>query len=440
MKNNIKFILLISLFSVSGINAQKRFTLAESLEMGLRNSKDLKISYSKVVSSESSVDVTNSAFLPQLKFSANYTRLSDVPPFTVSLPIFPYPITLAQTILNNYTFKLSVQQPIFTGFKISSQKSSSQHLKEATEIDFEKDKSDAALQIQTAFWNFYKVLEVKTVIDDNLKTVERHLDDTKNFYSNGLATQNDVLKMEVQLSNTKLMQIDAENNIELARSTFNKSIGVPLDEKTAISTEEIQINDNFGEYKSLVNEAYNNRNEIKSTEKRIEAGKENVIVNKSGYFPQVFVNGNYYMSRPNQRYQPPLDQFKGTWDLGITLSWDIWTWGNTSSQVQIAEQNLLQTQTMREQLKDNIELEVNQNYLALKYAKEKLEVLEKTIEQTDENIKVTTEKYDNQLATSADLIDAENSVISAQTNYESALVDYEIAKVKLEKALGRKIY
>jgi outer membrane protein TolC len=135
-----------------------------------------------------------------------------------------------------------------------------------------------------------------------------------------------------------------------------------------------------------------------------------------------------------------LDEFKGTWDVGITLSWDIWNWGGTSSQVIQAEQNLYQSQTTLDQLKENIELEVNQNYLSLKYAKEKLDVTMKTIEQADENLRTFQEKYNVQLATSTDIIDAENSLLQAKTNYTNALIDYKMAKVRLEKSIGRKIY
>jgi len=50
------------------------------------------------------------------------------------------------------------------------------------------------------------------------------------------------------------------------------------------------------------------------------------------------------------------------------------------------------------------------------------------------------EKYNAQLATSTDLIDAEAAVLLAETNYNTSLVDYQLAKVRLDKSVGRKIY
>jgi len=434
------FILTIAFAAAINLYSQQRLTLSESLDIGLKNSKDLKISSSKLSGSKANLDVVQSQFFPQLKFTANYTRLSDVPPFSILVPFYPKPITISQSILDNYTLKLSLQQPLFTGFRIIDQRKAAEHSRDAFNYDYQKDKNEVALGIQIAFWNYFKAQEVKTVFDDNIKAIEQHLEDTKNLLTNGLATQNDVLKLEVQLSNTKLASIDAENAIELARTSFNKTLGLPITDKTLISSEEVQVKDNYSEYNKLLKEAVNNRLEIKSTQERIEANEYSIKASESSYFPQVFLSGNYYMSRPNSRYQPPEDKFHGTWDLGLTLSWDIWTWGNTSGQVKQAEENLIQTKTQQDQIKENIELEVNQNYLSLKYAKEKLEVLEITIEQSEENLRITTEKYNHQLATSTDLIDAENSVISTQTNYKTSLADYMLSKIKLEKSLGRKIY
>ncbi len=436
-----KYLISIIFILFSGsIFSQARLTLEESVKLGLKNSKDLKISNSKIISSNASVEAVNSQFLPQLKFQASYSRLSSVPDFTVLVPFLPQPITLSQTILNNYNFRLSFQQPLFTGFRLIAQRNSLKLLKQSAESDFQKDENETAMNIQVAFWNYNKTMEIMSVIEDNLKVIKQHLDDTKNFYNNGLSTQNDVLKLEVQQSNTELLEVDAKNSIELARSNFNKTLGLPLDENTQINPGEIQRTNNFGDYQKLLKEAFDNRNEIKSADFRIEASRENIRASRSSYFPQIYLNANYYYNRPNQRYQPPEDKFHSSWDIGVNLSWDIWTWGNVSSQITITEQNLVQTQTQRNQLKDNIELEVNQNYLALKYDLNKLDVLEKTIDQADENLRETSERYNNQIATSTDLVDAENSLLTAQTNYKTALVDYQISRIKLFKATGRKLY
>jgi len=157
-------------------------------------------------------------------------------------------------------------------------------------------------------------------------------------------------------------------------------------------------------------------------------------------FPSVYLTGNYYYSNPNPRFQPAKDEFNYNWDIGVTLSWDVWNWGLTSSQVSQAEQTKIQLETNYDQLKENIQMEVHSNYLNLLKTEEKVKVNKTALEQALENYRITAEKYNLQLASSTDLIDAETLKLQAETNLKTAEVDYQIAKVRLEKSLGRRIY
>ena len=413
----------------------KKLTLSESIEFGIKNSKDLKISQSKVISSDAKVSEINSMFLPQFKFMANYTRLSDnVPPFEVVTPFLPTPIKISDPVLDNYNLKLSLQQPLFTGFRLSSSKKAAENNFNAAESEYSMEMNDAAFNIHSTFWNYYRAQEVKDLLFNSLKQIENHLNDTKNFLENGLATQNDYLKLQVQYSNTKLQLIEAENNLEVARAVFNKALGLPLESPTEISADELSTQSEKYNLEDLINEAKANRDELESLAFRLKAAEENITSARSGWFPSI------YFSNPNARYQPLVDRWNDTWDVGVTLNWDIWDWGFTSSKTIQAEELAVQTRTSLESLNDNIEVEVYQSYLNIVKAKEKVDVSKLSLEQASENYRITSEKYNEQLATSTDLIDAEVSELQAATNLTSSLIEYNLAKVKLEKSIGRKIY
>lgn len=438
----MKEIILLSLMIVSVLYSQsKKLTLQESIELGLKNSKDLKISYSKLNSADAKVSEVNSMFLPQLKFMANYTRLSDnVPPFEVTTPFSPIPIRISEPVLDNYNLKLSFQQPLFTGFKLLSLKKAAEYNLNASAIEYSKEKDDAAFNIHFTFWNYYKAMQMKDLLINSLRQIEKHLTNTKNFMDNGLVTQNDYLKLQVQYSNTKLQLIEAESNLDVARAVFNKALGLKLDSQTEISTEEIHIQAVEYNIEDLINEAKENRDEIESLAFRLKAANENISAARSSLFPSLYLNGNYNYSNPNTRFQPLTAKFNDTWDVGITLSWDVWDWGSTSSKTTQAEEFAVQTQTSFEKLSDNIEVEVYQSYLNLIKAKEKVDVSKLSLKQASENYRITSEKYNEQLVTSADLIGAEVSELQSATNVTSSFIEYNLAKVRLEKAVGRKIY
>lgn len=438
----MKKILFITLMLMSILYPQsKKLTLSESIELGLQNSKDLKISQSKMISSDAKVSEINSMFLPQLQLMANYTRLSDnVPPFEVVTPFSPTPIRISEPVLDNYNLKFSLQQPLFTGFKLLSSKKAASYNYRASELEYSKDKNEAAFSIHTAFWKYHKAQQVRDLLVKSLKQIKNHLNDTKNFMDNGLATQNDYLKLQVQYSNTKLLLIEAENNLEVARAVFNKSLGLPLGSPTEITAEDIKSESFISNFEELLSEAKSKRDELKSLEYKLNAANENITAAQSGWFPSIYLTGNYNYSNPNTRFQPLVGQWNDTWDVGVTLSWDIWNWGLTLSQTTQAEELAVQTQTSLEKLNDNIEVEVYQSYLNVIKSNEKVEVSKLSLEQSSENYRITSEKYNAQLATSTDLIDAEVSELQAETNLKTSLVDYKIAKTRLEKSLGRIIY
>lgn len=437
----MKRIFIILLFAATIISAQnKTLTLEESIRIGIQNSKELIISKSKTRFAAAKISETTSQMLPQLKFSASYARLSDVPPFEVVVPFAPMPIKIQDVILDNYNLKLSLQQPLFTGFRLGSLKSAAEYNYNASELEFDAATNDYAVQINEAFWNFYNSEKVVELIKEQLVSAEKHLADTKNFLDNGLATMNDVLKLEVQNSNIELKLIEAENNRDLARINFNRIIGFDLNAETQISVDSINPAPENFEVQNLIVEAKNNRKEIRSLENKVLASDESISAANAGWFPSIYLFGNLYYNKPNQRIMPAKDEFKDTWDVGVSLNWDLWNWGYTSAQSTQATELKLQAETSLAQLKDVIETEVIKEFLNYNKALKKVEVANKSVEQASENYRLTVDKYDQQLASSSDLIDAQAYLLEAETNLTSSLVSFQISKAKLNNAVGRKIY
>jgi outer membrane protein len=421
-------------------SANRILTLDQCIQLGLDNSWELEISKSKISSAEAKITEATSQLLPLLKFQASYQRLSNIPPFEVSLPIFPQPIQISPVILNNYNLKLTLQQPLFTGFRLWSLKGAAENNYESSSYEYKKNLNDVAFNIQNGFWNYYKAEQIKNVIEENMKLTRNHLDDTKNFLKSGLATQNDVLKLEVQYSNSQLQLIESENNIDIARSNLNKLLGLSLEANTEINAGIIDTS--FIEFKlsNLIAESKANRNDLKSLEYRVKASDNGITAANGGWYPSIYLIGDYYYSKPNPRIIPAENKFKDTWDVGISLQWDLWNWGYTSSRTTQAEEQKVQVETSLSQLKDAVELEVYQTFLTYKRAVDKIKVARQSVEQCEENYRSIQDKYNQQIATSTDLIDAEVSLMQSKTNLTTALVDYQIAKVKLMKAIGKRIY
>lgn len=436
----MKNVILLFVMLTALLNAQNKLTLKDALQLGLSNSKSLKISKAKVDYNDAKIDEIKSQFYPQLKFSAVYSRLSDIPPFEIVTPFLPTPIKIQEPVLDTYTLKLTLQQPLFTGFKLTSVTNMNSLIKASVDAEYSKEINEEAMNIYTAFWNFYKTKQIKKLIDENLIAVEAHLSDTKNFLENELVTLNDVLKLEVQYSNIKLKQIEVANGVEVSRAVLNRTIGLPVESKTDISVEEISPQLNEMNYDELLNEALRNRRDIEALKLKTSAGREAINAANSSWYPSVYLFSNFYYNRPNQRIMPSKDRFDESWDAGVSISWDLWNWGYNSSQAEQAKQLLIQTETALNSVKEAVHVEVYSNYLNVAAAYEKIETIKKAVESAKENYRITSDKYKVQLATSTELIDAETLLMQAETDLTSSTIEYELSRLKLEKSLGRKIY
>ena len=435
----MKTITIIFLVLTTVLFAQeKRLSLEESLAIGLENSKEIKISTSKLIGTEEKITEVGSQMFPKLSLGAGYTNINVTKPDALGL--FPGAPLQIKNPFYSYGLNLSLQAPIFTGFKLSSLKGAAEFNSKAVQNELQNTINQKALGIHTAYWNYYKSLSSIKLIEENLELLKRKLADTEQFVKNGLATKNDLLKLKVQVANSELKLIDAKNNMEVARALFNKTIGLPLSDKTLIETD-VRIDSLSGlRYGDLLSEALGNRDELKSLNYRIEAGKENITAANSGWWPQLYAVGSFNYYNLNAETFNISNQDLNAWYFGFSLSWDLWDWGFRSSKTTQAEQEVLQAKEQMNLLKEKIELEVYNSYLSLLSEKEKINISKLAVESAKENYRLTENKYNNQLATSTDLIIAQTELLDAKTKLAVSIADYQLAIVKLEVSAGRKVY
>jgi outer membrane protein TolC len=433
----------VILFLPLAAMAQKRpLSLEEAIAAGLETSPGLHASRMKVESTAAKTREIAAGRLPSLKFGGGYTRLSEVPPFEVTLPISPNPIVVSQSYFNNFNLRLGVQQPLFTGFRLQAGQESARMLERSAALDLEKDRSEFIFAVKSAYWGLARAREIEKVIDETILQVAEHLKDVRAFFDQGLLTKNEVLRAELELSNAEILRIDARNAAEVALTALDNLIGLPLDTDVDLTTSaESQAAglpaaiDGPGE--SQVERALANRPELQSAEFRIKASELTVKTTRAGFYPQVFLSGNYYYLRPNPRFLPALDRFKGTWDVGISVSFDIWNWGQTKSQTEQAKAQLAQARDARKLLEDQAVLEVTQSRLGLARAGDKIRIAGQAFDQADENLRVTRERFKQGVALNTEVLDADVALLQARMNRTQAAIDLVLAQARLEKALGR---
>ncbi|MEN6310020.1 MAG: TolC family protein [Acidobacteriota bacterium] len=445
MSKKIKILGILLLLPLAAFGQKRPLSLEEAVTAGLATSPGLHASRMRVDASAARSREVSAGRLPSVKFAGGYTRLSEVPPFQVSLPISPDPIVVSQNYSNIYTLKLGVQQPLFTGFRLEAGTESARLLEKSAGLDLDKDRSEVVFAVKIAYWGLSRAVDVERVVEENIGQVREHLKDVRAFFDQGLLTKNDVLRAELQLSNVEIMGIDARNAVAVARTSLNSLIGLALDieveptTSAAASAAALPVDDAPAEAaaRALIDTALANRPEIRSAEFRIRASEAGVKAAKAGWYPQIFLSGNYYYLRPNSRFMPAVDKFKDTWDIGVSLSLDVWNWGQTKSQTEQARAQLAQARDARKLLEDQAVLEVTQTRLALTQAREKLKVASEAVGQAEENLRMIRERFKQGVALNTDVLDADVFLLQAKLGRTQAAIDLVLAQARLEKALGR---
>jgi len=432
MKKTTYFAILLMVTSVLAQNSP--LTLEKSLEIGLESSKEIKISESAVSSAEAKLTEMNSNLYPQLSVGFNYNHLSEVP-IQFSSPLFAAGGSPIDALYAN----ASIEQPLFTGFKLLSLKNAAEYGKGAKLLQNSQIINEKALAIHVSFWNLYKMDKVVEVLKESIAGLEKHLKDTDLFFQNGLLTKNDLLKLKVRVSETRTKLIEAKNAFDVARAVYNKNLGYSLNQKTEILVENFQDNLTTYNYAQILEEAFNTRSELASIKFQSMAAEEKITASKSTWFPQIAAFGsfNYLKVDGTQLVKSDWTNF---WMVGVNVKWNIWDWWKTSSMAEQAEQQFNQVQLSSQILKENIEIEVYRNYLQMQSEASKVEVSKLRVESAEENYRIINDKYETQLATSTDLVDADSELLDAKTKLLTSYINYKIANAYLDKSIGRKIY
>lgn len=408
----------------------------EAVKIALEKNKNVLINESKIRSAESKLNEMKAQRLPSLKLSGSYTRLSEVEPFKIpgmNLNIFP-------SILNNYTARATLQQPIFTGFRLTSSVSMSEALSNASKYDLEANKISLISDIKTLYWTYFKLQKTKESIEKNILQLQSHITDIENFIAAGLSIENDLLKVKVQQSNLELSKIELENNIDMTAISMATLMGIDVNTKFKVTDDPEKINNQLIQMDSSRNNAFSGRPEIKALDERINASKYAVDLAKSGYYPQIFLTANYNYNNPNQRYMPAKEEFKGSWDITLSLNYNLWDWNTSGYQTEQAEEALKQSELSKSMIMEGLTQEVSQSVMNYNRSFDKINATKVLLNQAKENLRVTMDKYKAGAAISSELLDAETSLLLAEINMVTAQTDYQLSLIKYNKAIGFKNY
>ncbi|MDX9746650.1 MAG: TolC family protein [Syntrophales bacterium] len=410
-------------------------TLRESIDTAIKNSVLLHGAKEGVKGAEALKNEAVTAFLPRFSTSYSYTRLHEQPSMTIpAIPPNPA-ITVPAGTRNNYNWAVEAVQPVFAGGAIWNNYLLNKQGLALSRKEEERTIQDTVQEVKVTYFNVLRAEKLLEAAKQAVELLKSHRNTAQQFFDVGLIPKNDLLYAEVELANSEHDLVRAENSLELAKASFNTALRRGI--STPVQLEDILTETPFGlSFDECLKTALENRPELKAYQLKVDQAQSLLKIARSGYFPTVSLVGNYSKYGDDPDVSGSEFQDQESWYVMAVANWNFWEWGKTKFQVdnRLAREN--QTRDMLANATDQVTLEVKNAYLVVREAEKQIPVTKKAIEQAEENYRINKERYQEQVATSTEVLDAQTILTRAKSDYANALGIYHISQARLERAMG----
>ncbi|QNK62848.1 TolC family protein [Pedobacter sp. PAMC26386] len=411
----------------------KKLTLQEAIQLGIENSKNLKLSQNKIEEALAKLEVTKDNSLPTAKASVMYNH-AEIPAHQLVLD-GGSPIFLPKRA-DAFVGTASIQQLVYGGGKMRYAKQSTKLLADVARLDADKNQEEVTYAVIDTYYSLYKVAQSKKVVTQNLSAIASQLKQAQRFFEQGIVTKNDVLRFQLQQANITLTDLDIESNRKIVNYNLDILLGLPEDT-------EIDIIDPSNGQKAVaplttyLDQALAYRQELRELDLRNKVAEIDIKSVKANASPTFGIGADVYYINPNGTLLPKSHDYIMPMTASATLSWNIGTLWTNKHKVTEARVQQRSISLQKDIQSDNVKTEINKNYQTYQVAKDKIKVLETSIDQATENDRLLESKYKNNVASAIDRIDAETLLYQAKINLELAKADAGLAYYTLLKSTGK---
>jgi len=425
-------LLFLCSFAIRAQAQERTITINEAIKLAIDNSKTLKLSQAKIDRAVSQYNQAKDRVLPTGSASFAYNR-AQIPANTLDLGGTSLHLPSSA---DAYIGLAGIQETIFGGYRLKYAQLSTDLLTQVARLDADKDKDQIAYDVISAYYNLYKVLQSQKVVAQNITAIDQQLKQAQRFFDQGIVTKNDVLRFQLQRSNIELNGIDLESNRKIIDYNLNILMGLP--ENTDLKIAEVnEAGHDLAPLSNYLDTAMNSRQELRQLDLQNKVAETNIKTVASQTLPNVSVGANLYYIDAAGNPIPQSGNYILPITLGATVSWNfgnLWTTKNKVAEAKIQQQETVINKGITV---DNLKNEINRNYQNYLTAQNKIKLLQSSIEQAGENNKILESKYQSNIASATDRVDAQTLLYQAQINLELAKADAGLAYYTLLKSTGK---
>ncbi|MCE5302688.1 MAG: TolC family protein [Planctomycetaceae bacterium] len=380
-------------------------------------------------SASSTLAAAEAERFPALKMGGTYYALSDQPTFSATLPA-PLSSSIEMPFLNSsgVGFQAMVNQPIYTFGRITHGINAASEGVKANEADCERTVLDVKMNVADIYVSVLRVYRLIEVVDSKVVSLESHARDVGGFFEKGLVPKNDLLAAQVALANARQEALQIHNMLQVANAAYNRALGRTLDSPVHLA--EVQTKEFPNDINQLTQQAMQLRPELAALSSQSRALREQAASVRAKKAPQIGVQGGYaYLEND---YVDP----NGMAVVGVGLQWTPIDSGRISNQSAALNEKAEATVRLFRDAQSMVALEVRQKWLDLQTALHRVEAVRPATAQADENLRVARDRYQHQVGTNTEVLDAETLRLQAYTNFYNSSYEAVLADLRLRRAVG----
>lgn len=480
------FTIILFITTTCCLSAQVVLNLDSCRNLALQNNKELLISGEKITAAHYQKKAAFTNYLPKISAAGTYmrtekefsilndeqkTRLSNIgtnvgqtaqsifqqiatthpelaqllQPIAAYIPGIVAPMNeVGQGIVdafrtdsrNLYAGAITLTQPIFMGGKIVAYNKITKYAEELAKTQHATGMQDLILNTDQAYWQVISLVNKKKLAESFLELVKRLDNDVDKMIAEGVATKADGLSVKVKVNEAEMTLTKVEDGLSLSKMVLCQLCGLPLDSEIRLADEEVEtLPMREIDAQADVQTAFANRNELKSLELASKIYRQKVNVTRADFLPSVAFTANYAVTNPSltNGFEK---KFRGMWALGVLVKVPIWNWGEGYYKVKAAKAEANIAQYQLADVKEKIELQVNQAAYKVNEANKKLAMTQKNQEKAEENLRFANLGFKEGVIPTSNVLEAQTAWLAAQSDRIDAQIDVKLTEVYLSKSLG----
>ncbi len=324
--------------------------------------------------------------------------------------------------------QIKVSLPIYAGGRIDSANEVSLHRK--TEAEYQRDWTYYQLVTELAQRYYGLVLASQNYEVQKLKTrlMKQHEDRAEKLFREGIIAKVELLHSQVELSKAEQEESSAFREICIIREGLNNILFENGNWEPVSKLFILQEDPPLESFTATVNDSHPALGIVNAKIKQAEVG---VKAEKGNNKPTIYLFGMHEIFKDDLTLLDP------TWAVGVGMNYTFFDGFQTKHKVLASKALVEKAEIMKTKVKKDLESLVIKRYEEMKKARDQWLNFQKTLELTQENLRVRRKAFEEGVTTSLEVVDAIYQHSRAQLGLLKSAYDYDVAFFQLLEASGQ---